>query len=275
MSQFLETLINLQGRQIFLSTEPEILDFTNPSKPANLIIRENKENLKITIPLSIEIEELKKLKGLLEEYINQAEIIFAWDVKEIFSYFLGRTGCSFYLNNSIFDLKIAERYIGVVNPCPGDLKQVLVRFKGIIDNDWKPYKKIYLPLITSVLPKIESKGLIDQKSRKRLHPHYDVTGTVNGRMKCKKSFTFGFNPHTMSPDDKNRLKTIGFEDVFLSFDYKNMEVSVLQWLSKDELLGEILGSGKDVYEEIWKSITGMECNSLFRQKCKDIFLKKQ
>jgi DNA polymerase I-like protein with 3'-5' exonuclease and polymerase domains len=51
-----------------------------------------------------------------------------------------------------------------------------------------------------------------------------------------------------------------------------MEVSFLQWLSGDPLLGQIIDSGEDLYSSIWTQLTGMKSNDAARDKSKAIFL---
>ena len=40
----------------------------------------------------------------------------------------------------------------------------------------------------------------------------------------------------------------------------------------NDVLGKILDSGGDLYEAIWKEVTNLECNELYREKSKSIFL---
>ena len=42
----------------------------------------------------------------------------------------------------------------------------------------------------------------------------------------------------------------------MMFDFRNMEVNMLQWLSKDERLGEIVAKENDVYSAIYEVVTG-------------------
>jgi DNA polymerase I-like protein with 3'-5' exonuclease and polymerase domains len=91
-------------------------------------------------------------------------------------------------------------------------------------------------------------------------------------MKCSNIFSSSYNPHSLGFEEKENLKAPGFDYCFLSFDFKHMEVSVLQWLSNDDFMGEILNSGKDFYEAIWEILTQSSCNADRRQLCKDFFL---
>jgi DNA polymerase I-like protein with 3'-5' exonuclease and polymerase domains len=51
-----------------------------------------------------------------------------------------------------------------------------------------------------------------------------------------------------------------------------MEVYVLQWLSKDERLGKIISSGRDIYSTIYSLLYGRKCNKENRQLIKESFL---
>ena len=96
---------------------------------------------------------------------------------------------------------------------------------------------------------------------------------MNGRLKCSNVFNSCYNPHTLSDDIKSKLNPPTTAPVdFLYLDYRNMEVSVLQWLSGDDQLKKIIDSGEDVYAGIWKYITKLDCTGSHRNKCKSIFL---
>ena len=92
-------------------------------------------------------------------------------------------------------------------------------------------------------------------------------------MKCSEDFKKSYNPHSMSDEEKACLTTPDYDNkTFLYLDFKHMEVSVLQWLSKDKILGTILQTGRDLYELIWETVTGIDCNEELRSKCKSFFL---
>jgi len=87
MSDFTKALIQLRGKQVFLKTDPEILDFTNSGQKKNLIIQ--CENATITIPLPFRSEELARAIAPLTGCIGEdANIIIGWNIKSFFSYCL-------------------------------------------------------------------------------------------------------------------------------------------------------------------------------------------
>jgi DNA polymerase I-like protein with 3'-5' exonuclease and polymerase domains len=134
------------------------------------------------------------------------------------------------------------------------------------------YKKVYLPLITEVVPSLESNFLTHRGERILLSSFYDIAAQTNGRMKCHKALSRCYNPHSITDDDKNNLAPTRYETKFLNLDFKHMEVSVLGWLTNDPVLGEILASGNDLYTSIWKKLTTIDADAVQRQKCKDVFL---
>jgi len=80
-----------------------------------------------------------------------------------------------------------------------------------------------------------------------------------------------YNPHSLGPEIKGNLRPVFPHNVFMIFDYKNMEVSVLAEICKDKNLIKILESGKDFYEEVYKIVIGGE-NKNSRSIAKKIFL---
>ena len=267
--QYLEKL----GNDIFLTSSPDILDFTL-NKPISLIIETN--DFRLNIPFPVEDSALRECCGTLCHYLEN-KIIIGWDSKNIFSYILGKLGNSFNINSTIYDLNVLEGYIGIEGNKPTNFQEARKRLGKIIHHSsWKNLKNIYLkvynPLICKIIPEIETVGVVHQKQRKKLHACYTITGQSNGRMKCQKGYEFGFNPHSVSIEDRIVIRPPFFDHMFMYLDFKHMEVSMLQWLSEDKNLEEILESGVDPYEAIWTIITGLECDESKRQKCKDIFL---
>lgn len=276
MSDFANALENLIGQPFFITTEPEILDFTNPKSPAKLVILSKGQRLDIT--LSHKPADLIKITSQVQFYLSKARLIISWNIKNLFSYVLNITGKELVVPVPIIDLKPLEAFLGIVELCPTLYTQAYSRLETITAHSSWPqlkiiYKSIHTPLILSLLPKIENLGLVNNVEKTRLHPYYELEGQANGRMKCTQAYQRCFNPHTLAEADKEVLTTPDFDDKeFVYFDFKNMEVAVLQWLAKDKILGHILLSGKDVYEAIWETVTGLECSPSRRKICKAFFL---
>jgi DNA polymerase I-like protein with 3'-5' exonuclease and polymerase domains len=255
----------------FLAVKPEVADFTSDTSATLNIMA---EGLNITIPLSGDVQKLKvaraKIRGVL------SKIIIGWDIKELFTFILGKTGVPFEIDAKIYDLKILEWYLGIEGKCPQSFEEAKSRLSKVVKHSsWEKlkniYQKVYIPLISEVIPAAESLGVINHHLKRRLYSHYEIAGQVNGRLKCNKSLRNGFNPHSMGEAERQVLRPPFFDYDFIYLDYHNMEVGVLQWLSGDPLLGQILETGK-VYEGIWTALTGIDYNENYRRISKSIFL---
>jgi len=134
------------------------------------------------------------------------------------------------------------------------------------------YSEVYYPLIIDVVPSMETEGLAHRGDIfDRVYSYYELEGQINGRSKTLKVLKKSFMPHSLSPKDKKFLYPIDDDRFFMQFDFCNMEVSVLQWLSNDPVLGKILKGKKDVYEQIWYKSTGLNDEDA-RNKAKSTFL---
>jgi DNA polymerase I-like protein with 3'-5' exonuclease and polymerase domains len=118
------------------------------------------------------------------------------------------------------------------------------------------WQKVMKPLVTTVVPAIECEGVLNIEREARVHPCYEIEAQENGRMSCTGSFQWGINALTIGEEVGSKLRPRSLDDLFLYFDYQNMEVAVLQWLAQDDDLGEILAGDDDVYETLFKRIIG-------------------
>jgi len=275
---FASALNKIWGQTLFVEFQPDVGDFTGDKPTCVNIHWAGDGNIKLPWPSAL--DGLKKIRAQILTYISgkdKPNVIIGWNLKELFSYIMGKTKVPFELNSRIYDLKILEWYLGIEKSAPTSLKEAKDRLAKVVQHSsWeklqKVYDGIYIPLITRVVPAMETIGVNHRGLKKRLHSHYEINGQVNGRMKCSKILQDGFNPHSMGLEDRRALRAIGFDRTFMYLDYKHMEVSVLQWLSGDEVLGSILDSGKDIYEAVWTIITSLESTPKFREKCKGLFL---
>jgi hypothetical protein len=228
------------------------------------------------IPLPFDAPSLKELFGKLE-FCVEGGLVIGWGIKNLFSYFLGRTGKSLGLNATVLELKILENYLGLWNEAPGSFLEAIQRLKALggvegWDKAKNVYNSIYKPLVTTVVPSIETLGVVDRATKKHLYSYYEIAGQQNGRLRCEKVLAHCFNPHCLLPEEKGGFYPPMLDYAYLLFDYHHMEVTVLQWLSKDPVLGHLLASGQDVYDAIWERITGGKSNENLRNKCKLLFL---
>ena len=260
----------LRGQNMYLSTEPEFLDFT-VSK--NYVL--NISTISHNISLPFNNDNAPEFFSYLNELSRQtpAPIIFAWNFKNLNSYFKSKAGrCLDF--SKVYDIKVIESFHGIQAPRPQNFEEAKNRLAATpnFSNFKKLWQEIYYPLITSVVPNIENTPLVDLTKKKRVYPYYEIEGQINGRMKCSGGYSDGYNPHAMSVLLKEQLNPAGYEEDFVYFDFKSHEVLVLQWLSQDKGLKSIIDSNKDVYAEIWTKITGVPSDDRKRKLCKDLFL---
>jgi DNA polymerase I-like protein with 3'-5' exonuclease and polymerase domains len=124
-----------------------------------------------------------------------------------------------------------------------------------------------------VLPTLETQGILHAGMMKRVYCCYKIEGQANGRLLCEQNFANCIIPHHLTNNDKKGLKLRKDDEVFVVFDYKCMEVMVLEYLSKDKKLTEIVTSGKDLYQSIWLMLFNKPCEKPEQRKfIKESFL---
>ncbi|RDJ35371.1 MAG: hypothetical protein DWQ19_11185 [Crenarchaeota archaeon] len=270
---FYEALHEIKGQDLFLCCDPGIVDFRG-KQALNLFIYSKDTRLKI--PLGSDLKSIKELLGSLKFLDDDNLILIAWDLKSLLTFVRGKVGNDFLIGKKIFDLNMLESYCGEKNPCPTNFLEAKKRLVSLTkhinwEKAYQAYQSVYLPLILNI-PKIETYGLAHKQKKIKVYPHYEIDGQINGRMKCSNISSNSYNPHTMAEIERNNLRCPGFDYNFLYFDFKHMEVNMLQWLSKDEEMKKILLSGKDFYESVWELLTAAPCNKERRGLCKLFFL---
>lgn len=275
MDSIYAALDKISGQDVFIYTDPEILDFTHKySRPVKIYFSTKTVTVETTLPS--ESKTLKEFFSLLQIAFKQNTILFGWNIKNIYSYALGVTGVPLTFDCHIFDLALLEPYLEIEKPRPTSFVECINRLSVLRknpawDNLIKIYKNVYFPLAKKI-PTLETFGFVDREKKQLVYAYYQIMGHVNGRMKTPSVFDRSFAPHTLTLAAKANLKLPSSDLRYLYLDYKNMEVTVLAWLSQDTFLLEIVNSGKDVYSQIWEAITGMPCTDVLRKKCKEIFL---
>ena len=271
--QIANILSELKGKDFYLYIDKNHPDWTKDD--CNLVICY--ENKKATIPLN-DVESLSRFVSCFYSFLDPKSFLISWNAKNVFSYLQAKTEISFELPNVIYDLYVLCSYFSISQERPNDFKSSLCLLRQIVsDPDWIKFKnlynQVYMPLFSKVLPSIENTCLVDNEKKKCVYSNYVVEGQANGRLKTLKiPRDCSYNPHSLGEYEKNNLRPKEYEENFIYFDFKNMEASVLQWLSKDEELGKILNSKKDLYKEIWAKITKQEANDSQRTLCKNVFL---
>lgn len=264
----------LSGKnKAFVCFTPEILDFTKLGRVGVMSIFV--EGKKLDILLSN--ENIIDVCGLLQASIfSKGFMLFAWGIKPFFSYI------RFFLQKEllpeaiIIDLKVIEKFLDIEKGSPTSLTEAINRAKNVGNfSEWKVlYKQVLLPLIIKVIPGMETTSLLHTEFRTPVYAHYEIEGQRGGRLQGSNIFDRGFNPHTMGEDVKGKLKPVGYDKLFMYLDFKQMEVWMLSYLSKDPQLKELLSSGKDFYKVVYGLITGNEnASDSARKHCKLIFIQ--
>lgn len=261
------------GPTVFVKMEPEILDFTQNDFSFKLIFLSKLNECEIKINDENLMENLALVKTALLE--NKKLSVIGWNLKNLFTYVLSKTGGELEFESKLLDLRLAECFIGVREKAPGKFVEVTFRLKRLLaDSSWEKFKsiyqKVYLPLLSRVIPKIEIEGVFNTAKRQILFSYYEIEGQVGGRLACQLAYKNCFNPHSLSAEEKLELQPKGNNLVFLCFDYHFHEVCILAWLSQDEVLGKLISEDGDFYKKLYTQITGGECNSdIKRSFCKD------
>jgi hypothetical protein len=264
------------GRRVYLRCDPDVLDFTVSDFKASLIICHGLGEVKADLsPKTLE----PTLKLLGESILANKEMaVIGWDLKNLHSYARFHSGTPIGTDCPVIDLKVLEGFLGARRSHPRDLQEATGRAVQVFRHPSWPrlreiHARVHLPLISEVLPDLETVGVLDREGRRMRYAHYEVEGQVNGRLRCCMAYKHSYNPHCMSPGDKARLLPPDPDEVFLYLDFRHLEASVLQWLSGDDRLGQILTSGEDLYRGIYKLLTGKECDSETKRSwCKAVFL---
>ena len=214
-------------------------------------------------------------KFLKDTIFGKDKKVICFNSKPFFSYILSNKVKASFFEASFYDLQWFFSYNGkrdVKISSRNDLISTFSEIVSLLSNDKNNlYKTIYGRLIAEVLPYIENNHLIDFDEEVKVYPFYKIEGQENGRLSCQMNHRKSYNPHSLGPEIKGSLRPVFPHNVFMIFDYKNMEVSVLAEICKDKNLIKILESGKDFYEEVYKIVIGGEDKNS-RGIAKKIFL---
>jgi DNA polymerase I-like protein with 3'-5' exonuclease and polymerase domains len=255
---------------VFICTNYPLTDFTRPFQ-GTLQIHGKKKALYIDLS---NINELNTIAYLLNALLDEQLLIITWDIKELMSYFKFNVSAKPTFNSKFFDLKYMESYLGIHQSVPVSLKESLRRLQQVQNDKLKIiHKRIHLPLAINVLPSLETQGMLHTEMKKRVYWCYRIEGQVNGRLLCEQNFSNCIIPHCLTNNDKKGLKLSKEDEVFVVFDFKCMEVMVLEYLSKDKKLTEIIAKGGDLYQNIWTVLFNKPCEKLEHRKfIKESFL---
>jgi hypothetical protein len=260
-SELLET-----NRSVFLKLEPEIPDYT-AAAPFKVVVW----GLERRVELDVTPQNIVSVIGLFDSTIfnkERVDRLYVWNLKALASYFHFYSDKFFKPSTSVIDLKCIENFLGIKKNQPENLITCINRTKVTIQQKgWlSVYKAIHLPLSLWVLPTLETTPLLNEVTRRSVFPCYEIEGQINGRLNCYNKFIHCYTPHTLSGDQKGKLKPKGYGLRFLYADFRHCEVAVLQWLSSDPVLKQMLESGADLYAQFYQLITEDTCDTDVKRK---------
>lgn len=272
MQEVASVLDSIQNSKVFFHFESDHIDWTE-NNPVDLNIQLNGNKFILSLQNEKDIESLA---ASFYFYTKNCDLV-SWNLKNIISYFRKKSQINIQFNKKVYDLKIICSYFNLPNKKPTSSKDAFFLINYIKKTDgWKSFEKfydeIYYPLISRVVPSIETNPLVDIDNKKFVYSYYEIEGQSNGRMKNLKILKDCFLPHSMGEKEKNNLRLSSDEEYFIYFDYKHMEVSVLSWITKDKNLTEMVNSKEDLYSLIWKKLTNQAPTEDQRKICKNIFL---
>ena len=192
------------------------------------------------------------LVNILAKINEESKTVFVGhNFKIIFTLFKRLTKKSLQIGN-VFDLHWYESYVSLPTSVGNiDLQTKHLKLWIGDANSLKIYKSVFIQLINHVLPEIESNGLINNNLGILVYPNFVVEGQVNGRLSCICEYRRCYNPHSLSDNEKTDLELPSKDEIFIWFDYRNMEVSVLAEISNDQNLKNIIANfPEEVYEKI-------------------------
>lgn len=264
------------GRNFFMKCQPEVFDFTYPDFIGELVFFSLTEELR----LKVTRKDLIPLIGLLNAALfGEKDVsIIGWNIKNLASFVKFHTKSTLEWECKVLDLKLVEAFLGLRNNAPANMAEAMVRTKAVMaDSSWPKAKgiwqKIYMPLVFDVIPFLEIQGIYNIRDRNALYSYYEIEGQINGRLNCSKEYRHCFDPHTMGPEQRELFRPKGVDEIFMYLDYKHYEISVLQWLSNDDRLGQVLALDEDFYTVIFKLVSGSVCDTeKKRNMCKNFIL---
>lgn len=272
-TELASVLTRLEGGSVFITCKPEILDFTDKNANHELLII-GSDGLQVS--LLLKDDTLPMVASMLAISIfSKGSKILTWNWKSLASFIRAKTGKLYSVEGSIIDLKVLESYSGVRAQAPTTLPEALQRLKKLLGGGfWKEaepiYKNIHLPLLTAVLPSLEAIGAVDTERGCRVHACYEIDGQQNGRLLCTNAFQNGFVPHAMTPATREVLKPRDPDQLFMSFDFRGMEVFTLAHISKDEQLLEACHQ-PDIYIALFEKLARKQASCKedreFAKKC--------
>jgi hypothetical protein len=274
MSDVFELMSLLKGNDAYIYLDGDDRPWCEESSSPSLVFHAG--GRRMTLGGGDE-RSISYLAASAQHFVDPSRFVMTWGVKDVFSFVRGRSGVAMDLASHIYDLGVMSAYMGVEAARPVKFRESTLLLKSLLTQegwtDFRPlWEGVYVPLLSQVLPEIESCCLVDNDRRVCVYPFYSSDFQANGRLKASVRCPLNYNPHSMGSEQKSCLRPPGYDERFVHFDYRNMEVKTLQWLSGDERLGEVIDADGDPYRSIWSAVTRRPVSEDHRRICKDVFL---
>jgi hypothetical protein len=258
-------------RMVFVTWDPVSFDSTTLAKLQVRIRFDNGKDNSIAVPLNS--SNCLIITNILEKLNSTRKTVFVGhDFKILFTFFRRLNNKLLDLAN-VFDLGWYESYYSKPSSAGNQVLQVKHLKEWFANQDsMRVYQNIFSKLIVQTLPAIEGNGLINTDLGLLVFPNFVVEGQANGRLSCICEYKRCYNPHSLSDDEKADLILGKDNELFIWFDYNNMEVAVLAELANDDNLKELISKNpKQVYEKIFECATGTVVEDA-RKLAKTMFL---
>lgn len=261
------------GRFVYVHVTPPVWDITAKSEGEICISDAENRGFKMLVTMETAPFIFAALKNSI---FAAGRRVIGWDLKPMFSWFKRHLKQIDLPACTLVDLRPMEHFCGIKLNKPGSYDEAWLRFQTLAQQDnWKQltfmWNKVMLPLTTQVIPAIENVGVLDLERESKVHPFYEIEAQENGRLSCSGIFQWGFKADGIDENLGKRLIPNDRDDVFLYFDFLSLEPTVLQWLSEDEVLAEVLESG-NAYERIFELVSQVKDHPKAKEVGKKIFL---
>lgn len=257
-----------EGQKIvYIAPSDKLPDFSDHS-PSSVTVMSSAGQ--VEIPFNR--DDIAQVWGIVDAAVFGGEhVVLAWNLSSLLSYVRFYTKAKFKYGGTLFDMKVIERFLGIEKNPPKTFTEVVGRAKVLkMDKSYAPiWKEIHRPLVTEVVPAIETEGLIHVPTRRAVYTHYQIEWQAYGRMQAY-GHSNGFNAHAIGKSGEYRPKGEG--TTFVTMDFHAMEVFMLQYLSKCDGLLQVLNTGEDVYRGIYRCIADKPCGDKMRKLIKSSFL---
>lgn len=148
------------------------------------------------------------------------------------------------------------------------LSDIISNFlKFIKSENIKIYTNVFQKLLCHTIPHMENQGIILDNEATLVYPYYSSRFQENGRLNSKLISSKNFNPHSLTHEIKVNF-ALPEDEIFVSFDFKALELYVLAFLSNDANLNTLLYNTGHPYEQIAQYV--LDLNNFEDKNYKDL-----